>query len=166
MPEPVNTALRYIHPETAVVYWVPEIEDVNAPTRLELEHEDAVDLTREIADAPGWGVSANRVAVPDLGFRFTSRISGRIDPEDSQMVFYASEDTEDIRDVLSRGDRGHVVIMHGGDVVGQKMDVYPVQVVSLSKPLNVAGDPAQITVDFAVTGMPGEDVEIPADPSP
>jgi hypothetical protein len=163
MPTPVSRAVRYIHPEVARVYWLPAVADVNAPTRVEIEAVESFDLTQEIADAPGWGIAANRTPVPDLGTKFTGRVAGRIDPEDAQMVFYASSDTEDIRSVLSRGDRGFVYIAHGGDVPTQLADCYPVEVVSVSKPLSVGGDPAQITVDFAVTAKPGEDVVIPAE---
>lgn len=166
MPAPLAPVTRYIHPQQARVYWLTEVADVNAVTRAEIEDSTSVDLTAEIADAPGWGVSANRVPVPDLGSRFTSRIAGRIDPEDAQLVFYASADTEDVRTLYSLGDRGFILIAHGGDVAGQACDVYPVEVVAISKPLSVSGDPAQITVDFAQTAVPGQDVTIPAIPSP
>jgi hypothetical protein len=167
MPSPITATTRYIHPETAVVYWVPTVADVNAPTRAELEVTGvgalgAWDLTAEIADAAGWEISATRVPVPDLGNRYTSKIAGRIETGDAQLMFYASNDTQDIRTVLQRGDRGVIVIMHGGDVPTQLCDVYPVDIVSVSAPLNVAGDPAQITIDFAVNALPGEQAPIPA----
>lgn len=159
-PAALTTSNRYIHPGTAVVYWIPAIATLSSPTRVEINA--GTDLTGEVADAPGWAVSANRVPAPDLGTKFTSRIAGRIDPEDSQILFYADKETTDVRSLLSRGDQGYILIAHGGDAVGLLCDVYPVEVVAISKPLNVAGDPAQIPVDFAITAEPAEDVALPA----
>lgn len=159
-PAALTTSNRYIHPGTAVVYWIPSIATLASPTRIEIDA--GTDLTGEVADAPGWAVSANRVPAPDLGTKFTSRIAGRIDPEDSQILFYADKETTDVRSLLSRGDQGNILIAHGGDIEALLCDVYPVEVVAISKPLNVAGDPAQIPVDFAITGEPAEDVALPA----
>lgn len=153
---------EYIHPGTAVLYWLPAVADKNSPTRQEMNAATAYDLTPQIADAPGWDTSAESKPLMRLSSRYTGKISGRIESEDPKLVFWASEDTEDIRDVLSRGDRGFVMLCLGGDVPGQKADVYPVEVMSLSKPVSVEGDPAQITVSFAVPTEPGEDVTIPA----
>lgn len=159
-PAALTTSNRYIHPGTAVTYWIDTIATLASPTRVEINA--GTDLTGEVADAPGWAVSANRVPAPDLKRKFTSRIAGRIDPEDSQFMFYADKETTDIRSLLSRGDQGYILIAHGGDVEGRLCDVYPVEVVAISKPINVAGDPAQITVDFAITSEPAEDVALPA----
>lgn len=159
-PAALATSNRYIHPGTAVVYWIPAIATLDSPTRVEINA--GTDLTGEVADAPGWAVSANRVPAPDLGTKFTSRIAGRIDPEDSQILFYADKETTDVRSLLSRGDQGYILIAHGGDVAARLCDIYPVEVVAISKPLNVAGDPAQIPVDFAITAEPAEDVALPA----
>lgn len=160
-PTPLTPVDRYIHPETATVYWVETIADKSSPTRAEIDA--GTDLTGEVADAPNWTVSANRVAVPDLANRFTSRIAGRVDPGDSQVVFYASRDTIDIRDLLARGDQGYILILYGGDVSGTKMDVYQVEVVAVGKPIDVSGAAAaMITYDFAITSLPAEDVAVPA----
>lgn len=157
---PLTTSTRYIHPAVAVVIWVDTIADIHAPTRVELDA--GTDLTGEIADAPGWGVSANRVPTPDLGTKFTSRIAGRIDPEDGQIVFYTSSDGEDIRTLLGLGDRGNLVICYAGDVEDHPASVFPVEVTALSEPLSVAGDPAQLTIDFAETAEPATNVPLPA----
>lgn len=159
-PAALATSNRYIHPGTAVTYFLPAVATLGSPSRVEIDA--GTDLTGEVADAPGWAVSANRVPAPDLKRKFTSRIAGRIDPEDSQFMFYADKETTDIRSLLSRGDQGFILIAHGGDVEGRLYDIYPVEVVAISKPLNVGGDPAQITVDFAITSEPAEDVPLPA----
>ncbi len=162
MPTPLLVASdRYIHPEVAKVYWLPACANVNAPTRPEMNA--GTDVTKEIADAQGWDVAAERQPVPDAGSRFTARISGRINPGDSQITFWADQQTTgDIRVLLSRGLQGFIMIMGGGDVPGQKADVYPVEVSAISKPLNIGGEPARIVVDFSIRKLPGEDVTIPA----
>lgn len=157
---PLTKSTRYIHPAVATVIWADTIDDIHAPTRSEIDA--GTDLTGEIADAPGWGVSANRVPTPDLGTKFTSRITGRIDPEDGQIVFYASVGGEDIRALLGLGDRGNLIICYSGDVEDYPASVFPVEVAALSEPLSVAGDPAQMTIDFAATEEPAVNVPLPA----
>jgi hypothetical protein len=133
---------------------------LTAVTRSELNA--GLDLSNEIAEMPNWGVSANRVPVPDLGKKFVSKISGRIETGDAQIVFYASSSTVDVRAVLARGHVGYIVILHGGDVAGRKMDVFPYEVAAVSKPIDVTGGPALITLDFSLTRIPAEDLAIPA----
>lgn len=151
---------RYIHPETLKIYWLPAVANVNAVTRAEMNAGS--DLTAEVADATGWEVSADRVAVPDAGSKFTARISGRVNPGDAQITLWADKQTTDIRDLLSRGDSGYILMLYGGDVAGQKMDVFPVEVSAVSKPVQLGGEAARIMVDFSIRRVPGEDVAIPA----
>lgn len=151
---------RYIFPEVGKIYWLPAVANVNAVTRVEMNAGS--DLTAEVADATGWEVSADRVAVPDAGSKFTARISGRVNPGDAQLTFWADQQTTDIRDLLSRGDQGYVLMLYGGDVAGQKMDVFPVEVSAVSKPVQIGGEAARIMVDFSIRRVPGEDVAIPA----
>lgn len=159
-PTPLSTTTRYIAPEVTKVYWVPTIADITAPTRLEIDA--GTDLTGEIAAATGWEFGADRVAVPDLGTKATGRISGRTNPGDAQHVFYASQDTADIRDLLARGDSGYVYIADGGDVTGQKARVFFVDVSAVTPTLDVAGTEAsRVMVDYSVKQV-AEETTIPA----
>lgn len=158
---PLGTTDRYVAPETTKTYLVDSIANIQSPTRPELDA--GTDATAEIATATGWATAAANVAVPDGGTLFTSNIPGRVTPEDATIAFYASSDTNDIRDVLARGDQTHIVILHGGDVAGQKMDVWPVRVRSVSKPIDYAGSGASmINIQFSNISEPAEDVLIPA----
>jgi hypothetical protein len=160
MTTPLTATERYISPEVTKVYWVPTIADITAPQRAELDA--GTDLTPEIAAMTGWEVAADRVAVPDLGTRFTGRISGRVNPGDAQITFYASQDTADVRDVLARGDKGFIYIADGGDVPTQKARVFAVEVSAVTPTVDVAGtEAARIMVDFSITAA-AEQVEIPA----
>jgi len=164
-PAPLNTTERYINPEVTVTYWVTAIVDMAAPTRDELDAGTSVDLTGEIAAMSGWEVSADRVTVPDLGSKKTGRITGRINPGDGQIVFYASSDTEDVRDVKQRGDTGFIVILDGGDVEGQKGRVFAVEVSSLTPTVDVGGtEGARIMVDYSINDW-AEEITIPAESS-
>lgn len=158
-PPLLNPSDRYIHPETAKVYLIDSIADIATPLRGEVDA--GVDITGEVAEMTGWETPANLVPTPDLGTKITGRIGGRVEPADSSIAFYGDRGTADIRDVVARGDKSHVMILHGGDVAGQKSDVYAVEVASVSKPINVAGDPARINVMFAISRV-AEDVAIPA----
>lgn len=158
-PPALNPSDRYIHPETAKVYLIDAVANILTPLRGEIDA--GIDITGEIAEMTGWEVPANLQPVPDLGKKLTGRIGGRIEPADSSIMFYADRGTADIRDVVARGDQTHVMILHGGDVAGQKSDLFKVEVASVSKPINVAGDPARIPVMFAINNV-AEDVAIPA----
>jgi len=160
MTTPLTATERYISPEVTKVYWVESIADITSPARAELDA--GTDLTNEIASMTGWEVAADRVAVPDLGTRFTGRISGRVNPGDAQITFYASQDTEDVRDVLARGDKGFIYIADGGDVPTQKARVFAVEVSAVTPTVDVAGtEAARVVVDFSITAV-AEQVEIPA----
>ena len=160
MTTPLTATERYISPEVTKVYWVESIADITSPARAELDA--GTDLTNEIASMTGWEVAADRVAVPDLGTRFTGRISGRVNPGDAQITFYASQDTQDVRDVLARGDKGFIYIADGGDVPTQKARVFAVEVSAVTPTVDVAGtEAARVVVDFSITAV-AEQVEIPA----
>lgn len=158
---PLAVTDRYVAPETTKTYWVDTIASKSAPTRVELDA--GTDLTAEVATATGWATAAANVPVPDGGTLFTSNIPGRRTPEDATIAFYASRDTADVRDLLDDGDTGFIVHLHGGDVAGQKMDVWPVAVRSVSAPIDYsASGSAMVNVLFSNTSEPAKNVLIPA----
>jgi hypothetical protein len=164
-PQPLNETRRFINPEVTVVYWLLAVVDLAAPTRDELDHATAVDLTGEIAAMDGWTVAADRVAVPDLGTRFTGRISGRVNPGDAQITYYGDETTADVRDVKSRGDRGFIYILDGGDVEGQKGRGFEVEISAITPTVDVAGtEAARIMIDYSINRV-AETIIIPGDES-
>ena len=160
---PLAVTDRYVAPETSRTYYASEggVANINAVTRVELNA--MVDLTAQTQDASGWDVSAENVDVPDGGNIFTGQIPGRVKPGDASVVCYASRDTDDIRTVIERGDKGFILHLHGGDIEGTRMDVYPVRVRTVSKPVDYSGsNAAMITVQFSITSLPGENVLVPA----
>jgi len=161
MVSPITASSRYFNQAVTKVYFVPSIEDTTAPTRAELDA--GTDLSDEIADISGWQVTSSQIQTPDLGSRFTSSIPGRTTAEDSSIVFYADVAGEDVRALLPRDTTGYIVIMDGGDVPGQPMDIFPVRVASTGKMRTVGDEAARIQVQFSITSEPVEDVTIPGE---
>jgi hypothetical protein len=157
---PIAASVRYINPETTKVLWVPSVAVKTAITRAEINA--GTDLSREVADNSGWVLSSNQIDTPDMGSKFTSKISGRITADDSSLSLYASSNSVDARSLMPRTTTGFVVWMDGGDVPGQKCDVFPVVVSSVGKPRSVGEEPARLNFSYAITSQPAEDVTIPA----
>lgn len=162
MPAPAITASkRYTSRGSTKIYWVASIATRTAPTRAELNA--GTDLSPQIADSSGWSVSSEQIETPDLATRYTSTVPGSIAAEESSLTLYASKDGVDARSLMPRDAEGHIVILHGGDVAGYKMDVYPVIVSSVSTQLQVGGGEADtVVVSYAITAEPSQGVSTPA----
>jgi len=155
---PIAASERYFAPNITKGYFVPSISSKAAPTRPELDA--GIDLTGEISAVSGWTVTGATVDAPDYGSLFTGQVPARTTAAASSINCYASQNTVDVREVLPRGTVGFMVWLWGGDVTGQKMDVYPVRVTTVGKtmPDNAASD---LQVSFAISSEPAEDVAIP-----
>lgn len=161
MATPALTAsTRYFDPELTKVYFVASIADKTAPTRVELSA--GTDLSGEIAEISGFTVTSEQIATPDLASRFTSQIGGRTTAEESSLTFYSDQQGVDARTVLARDTTGFILFLDGGDTEGNKMDVYPVTVISVGKMRSVGDEAARLQVQFSVTSEPAEDVSVPA----
>lgn len=158
---PITQSQRYINPGVTKIVFADTVTDKTAPLRAEIDA--GTDLTREVQAAEGWNVESNNVETPDLDSEFTGTIPGRTSAEDSSLTFYADETGADARALLPRGTAGYIMIFDGGDVAGHKMRVFPVRVSSVGMPINVEGeDAAVVTVNFAITSVPAENVTVPA----
>lgn len=160
MPATAMTgATRYFQPEITKVVWVPTVASGSlVPTRSEINA--GTDVSIDVSGVSGWTITSGQIATPDLGRRFTSSIPGRTTADDSSITFYASEDGEDIRQVIARDDDGYIVIMDGGDTAGHPMDVFKVTVASLGKVRDLEDAP-RITVTFTIRAY-AENLAVPA----
>lgn len=155
---------KYIAQGVRRYYWVPTIVTLSAPTRAEMVA--GVDLTGtpgapgSLFDATGWSTNQNFVAVPDFGSKIVGKITGTAELNDSTLVFYASTVSTDIRAVLTDNLNGNIVILQEGDVPGQKMDAFKVQVGAVTVDQSL-GNPAQITVPFGIFAVV-KNITIPA----
>lgn len=156
----ITASVRYFDPETTKCYFVPSIASKSAPTRVELDA--GTDLSPEIADISGWNVTANKIDTPDLGTRYTGSIPGRTTSDDSSLTCYSDKTGVDVRGVMPPDTDGFIVWLDGGDTSGNKMDVYPIRVMSNGKMRSVGDEAARIQVQCAITSKPAENVTVPA----
>lgn len=157
----LSPSTRYVHPETTRVYWLSSIANPTLwANRAELNA--GKDLTAEVAELSGWNVRALLRVTQVADDNFVPRRPDVLDVDDSSIVFYGDRLGVDIRSLLHRGDEGNIVFLYGGDVAGNRMDVFPVEVAALPRTVTVDGSPAQIAVQFAVTAEPLQDASVPA----
>jgi hypothetical protein len=157
-PAPLTPTLRYFPPGVRKTYWMPTTANYLAPSRGELNA--GTDLTAEIMAQSGWSVSSDTIDTPDMASRFTSQIPGRTNASGSDITFYLSQNSTDVRTLLPRDQAGFIVQLWEGDVTGQKMDVFPVKVTTQAVDTTV-DDPGQLTISFSVTKIPATNLIIP-----
>jgi hypothetical protein len=157
-PTPLTPTTRYFPPGTRKVYWMTTTASYLAPTRGELNA--GTDLSAEVAAMAGWAINSATADTPDMGSRFTSQIPARLDANGSQITFYLSQNSSDVRTLLTRDTNGFIVVLWEGDVTGQKMDVFPCRVMTDANETNTE-TPGQTTVMFSVTKLPAINVAIP-----
>lgn len=156
---PLAATDRFFAKKITKIVFAATVADKNGPTRSEINA--GTELSGQCSEVNGFGTTSNLIDTPDYGSTFTSKIPGTTEASDSSLKFYQDRTTDDIRALLPRDTTGYVIIMWGGDVPTQMMDVFPVTVSAAPKsiPDNAAAD---ITINFAITSEPAEDVAIPA----
>lgn len=141
--------------------WLTTCANYLSPTRAEINAGTSLKLV--VADASGWSVTSNQVETPNLSTRFTSKIPGSIAADDSSLTVYSSKTGTDAGTLCPQDAVGFVLVMHGGDVAGQKMDVWPVTVSSVSRLMSIMGDAAnKKVITFSPSDVPATNVTIPA----
>lgn len=158
-PSALTATVRGVPEGTRKIYWVPTIATQASPTRAELNA--GIDLTTEIAEMGGFTVSSETEDVPDLSSRYVGKVPSRITSPDSTIRFYTSSNSNDVRASLVRDQAGFIVCLWDGDVGGQKMDVFPVKIASVSVQTSIS-DPASVEYAFSITKVPSQYVSIPA----
>ena len=158
-PPPLNPTTRYYPSGTRKCYWLATTANYQSPTRAELNA--GIDLTHEIDAMTGFALTSAMVNVPDMGSRFVSQIPGALESTKNDITFYQDLHSQDIRQVLANGTTGFIAMLWDGDVSGQLMDVFPVQVASVA-PDPAINKSAMITIDFAPSLVPAIGVLVPA----
>lgn len=158
---PLNQATRYSALSGLEIVYVPTIADINNPLRAEINA--GTDLTGEVMEWEGFTTTSETIETPDLT-SFVAKIPGRVTAEDSSITLYADADEDDVRDILPRGTRGFLLWMDQGDTPGKSMDIYPIEVTSLTKVRSME-DATVLRVDVSMTQVPVNDVTIPAENS-
>lgn len=174
MPPPVLTAsTRYTDQATTKVYWVPTIAaSTLVPTRAEMNA--GTDLSGELnmftsatggggGGSGGWTFTVARINVQNITQTFTTEIAGSLSVADPSLTFFASKNGADIRSLLAAGASGNLMFCDGGDVAGNRAQVFPVSVAAVSVVRAEAGkDATKITVNFVITAPPAQSVTVPA----
>lgn len=157
-PSQISAYATFYQPGVTKVYIVATMSNYLSPTRDELDA--GLDVTRQVRAIDGFSIEADQIERPDMASLFVSKIGGRTNAADSSLTIYAAKNGADARTTLVFGYTGYVVMLDGGDVTGQKMDVYPVQVIAKPKQRGDS-DPFNIMYQFSITQPPAEDVTIP-----
>ena len=163
MPTPLATAAtRFTDNATSVVYFVPSIAATNlTPTRAELNAGTNIGV--DLNDLDGWSIEADQIDTQALNDAFRTKIPGSLQSPDSSLTFYTSKNGTDIRALLPRGTSGYVMFLDGGDIAGNKAEVYPVTVTSNAVMRTMQGkEAAKVKVGFAITRTPGQNIVVPA----
>jgi hypothetical protein len=156
----ITAATRFFNVGTTKIYFVTTMSNYLSPSRAELNA--GTDLTPEVAAIEGWSVESGEIDTPDFKNRFTAKIAGRIEAEDSSITMYATPNGVDSRAIMPRDQTGYIVWFDGGDVAGYKMDVYPVTVRAVSRQRASEGEAARSQHQFSITRVPAENVAVPA----
>lgn len=156
---PLSPTDRFVDPGSSRIYWVTPIAVPAAPTRSELDA--GIDVTGEVAEIQGFALVSETNSTQAFGQVFaTEKPGGLKGTGQPRMVLYADEGGHDIRRVWSRNDTGHVVLLHGGDIAGHLMDVWPATIAAISKTFSTV-DAAFVAVQFTIHDDPVTDVEVP-----
>lgn len=151
-PTPLTKTTRFIPQGTSKYYWTPTIAAATGiPTRAELDA--GTDLTGEVAAVAGFTTTGDQVDVPDAQSRFTKRVPGSVNPEDSSMTFYGSKTGADASTFFTRDQTGYVVMLDSGDTSGRPAESFPVTVVSVAKQREITSA-FQVVVAFSITSDP------------
>lgn len=162
MPTPaIAKSNRYFDVGITKCYYLPTIAAASlTPTRAEMDA--GKDLSGEVAALDGWVVEAGEIETPDLATEFTGKIPGRTQAEDCSLTLHADKTGNDVRTLLPRGTEGYIMWCDGGDVAGNKADVFPIRVRANSAQRSVEDENARRMVSFSVTRKPAESVTIPS----
>lgn len=156
----ISAATRYTSRGTAKWYWVVTISNYLSPTVGELNA--GTDLTSEVMDSSGFGLESDQIDTPDVSSRFTKKIPGPINAEDSTLTMYQSVNGTDGRQLMPQDTAGFIVIFPGGNVTGRKMHVWPTRVASVKYQYSSDGSDADTMVfTYSPTNVPAENVTVP-----
>jgi hypothetical protein len=156
----ISAATRYTSRGTAKWYWVVTISNYLSPTSGELNA--GTDLSPEVMDSSGFGLESDQIDTPDVSSRFTKKIPGPINAEDSTLTMYQSVTGTDARQLMPQDTAGFVVIFPGGNVTGRKMHCWPVRVASVKYQYSADGSDADTMVfTYSPTSVPAENVTVP-----
>jgi len=156
---PSSAATRFLDAGTSRIYAVETIANTSAPTRSELDA--GLDITGDVAEIEGFLLESELNDTTVFNSVVATSKPGTMRPGSSpRIVMYADQDGYDVRRSWARGTTRYIVLLHGGDVAGHLMDVWPVTVAARSKTFTFESA-AFVLVQFAIHAQPATDVGVP-----
>lgn len=144
------------------VWFLPAIASgTKAPTVAEIAA--GTELTGSINDMNGFSYQSETIDTPDLASPFTSTIGGPDTVDDSSLVIYLDSASNPLRSTLAKGTAGFIVIndyLIGAVAAGQKVDVWPCEIIGTPKQFSMGNDPALWTAMFSATAVPATDIAV------
>lgn len=141
---------------------VDAIEDVNEPTETELDAAENLTENYCLSGIVGWEVQSELIDAP-AWTAFTRQRVGIQSVPDARLIFASDRQGLDVRTVMSRLDRGFIVLLPSGlytDHPDAPLNVYPVRVAQITQFQRLAAGGSQLEVAFAVRGSVGENVNV------
>lgn len=158
----LNRSKRFVPRAKNQYAFIPTVaaftDGVPAPTAAEVTAGTL--LTGEIFSVDGFTTSTSFTESSDIGTQFKGKLPAGAEAANSTIVFNASEDGDDIRGVLTEGQRGYILAALGGLTEGSKAEVYEVIVGSVDASKAV-DESAKINVAFGIPSKPNKDYTIP-----
>lgn len=156
---PIASVQRYYPKGSLRWIYVATIANKNAVTRAEIN--SGIDLSKQVAAYTGFTTSTQFVNTPDVNSRFTSKITGDIEAEDSSLTIYLDPSGNDARQLMPQDSIGFILRLDAGDIPGRRMDNFPIQVGSVSKPFEMNNAVVGV-FSMAITDEPAQNIVIPA----
>lgn len=156
---------RFFRRTITKFYFVETIADQSGPTIAELA--TALALHQDVGEVSGFTFSNSPIDTPDFESAFVKSIPGEDTAEDSSMTFYEDDTTNPIRDALTKGTVGYIVIFSTGisgasPQIGDNCEVWPVSIASSARQYSAGNDAAMYQVTYTITDVPEPDAVVAA----
>ncbi|WP_435058521.1 hypothetical protein [Streptomyces sp. bgisy060] len=154
---------KYSRRGVSIFLWLTAIADTTTLTPTRAELEAGTNLSAAIAGISGFMLENQSIETPDMSDDFDSSIPGSDKAEDSSLTLYEDKTTDEIEQLLAKGNTGFVVILRKGDLPGNKsMDVFPVRVASQSPAYTTDNEAAKTEAKCTITRRPAQSLAVPA----
>jgi hypothetical protein len=157
----VATGGRFWRRGNMSAHFVPTVADTGAPTVAEITAGD--ELTQDLFGIDGLGFENQPIDVPDMSSQAKKQIPGEDDLQAGTLHIYEERTTNPLGAVLAKGTRGFLVIApykSSFPAATDKVEVWPVEVASSSRPTGTDATGAMRDFKVTVTDAPDQDAVV------
>ena len=155
---------RLIPNETTKVHFVPEIEDIEAPTVTEIS--DGTDLTNFLVTLEA-STTGQTVPTPTFDSLFETNVPGTVSATFTA-EFYRDSEEDTAWETLPRGENGYFVIARFGwssednadPETGDDCEVWPVRIITRSAMALTNNEVQRFNLEASVPVEPAEDASV------